>query len=118
MLFGGWFHYHKAAPKLAWFQDVESMLNHHLAGLLGLGSLSWAGSAHFLLEACDLLFDAKSKGKQLLIVGTKNKAIDSVTWAAIRARCHYVNKKWLGGMLTNWPTTETRLHKFMDLRTE
>ncbi|CAN6446913.1 unnamed protein product [Victoria cruziana] len=43
MLFFGWFHYHKAAPKLAWFQDVESMLNHHLAGLLGLGSLSWAG---------------------------------------------------------------------------
>ena len=38
--------------------------------------------------------------------------------AAIRARCHYVNKKWLGGMLTNWPTTETRLHKFRDLRTE
>uniref|UniRef100_A0A453ENV6 Photosystem I P700 chlorophyll a apoprotein A1 n=1 Tax=Aegilops tauschii subsp. strangulata TaxID=200361 RepID=A0A453ENV6_AEGTS len=43
MLFASWFHYHKAAPKLAWFQDVESMLNHHLAGLLGLGSLSWAG---------------------------------------------------------------------------
>uniref|UniRef100_A0A452YKK0 Photosystem I P700 chlorophyll a apoprotein A1 n=2 Tax=Aegilops tauschii subsp. strangulata TaxID=200361 RepID=A0A452YKK0_AEGTS len=43
MLFAGWFHYHKAAPKLAWFQDVESMLNHHLAGLLGLGSLSCAG---------------------------------------------------------------------------
>ncbi|KAK1414956.1 hypothetical protein QVD17_30722 [Tagetes erecta] len=43
MLFAGWFHYHKAALKLAWFQDVESMLNHHLAGLLGLGSLSWAG---------------------------------------------------------------------------
>ena len=40
MLFAGWFHYHKAASKLAWFQDVESMLNHHLAGLLGLGSLS------------------------------------------------------------------------------
>ncbi|GFP97879.1 photosystem i p700 chlorophyll a apoprotein a1, partial [Phtheirospermum japonicum] len=43
ILFAGWFHYHKAAPKWAWFQDVESMLNHHLAGLLGLGSLSWAG---------------------------------------------------------------------------
>ncbi|CAN0930570.1 Photosystem I P700 chlorophyll a apoprotein A1 [Linum grandiflorum] len=49
MLFAGWFHYHKAAPKLAWFQDVESMLNHHLAGLLGLGSLSWAG--HQFLNA-------------------------------------------------------------------
>jgi photosystem I P700 chlorophyll a apoprotein A1 len=30
MLFAGWFHYHKAAPKLEWFQNVESMLNHHL----------------------------------------------------------------------------------------
>ncbi|PHT98323.1 Photosystem I chlorophyll a apoprotein A1 [Capsicum chinense] len=28
---------------MAWFQDIESMLNHHLVGLLGLGSLSWAG---------------------------------------------------------------------------
>jgi photosystem I P700 chlorophyll a apoprotein A1 len=36
-------HYHKSAPKLEWFQNVESMLNHHLAGLLGLGSLGWAG---------------------------------------------------------------------------
>lgn len=43
LLFAGWFHYHKSAPKLKWFQNVESMLNHHLAGLLGLGSLSWAG---------------------------------------------------------------------------
>ncbi|KAL5066007.1 hypothetical protein RYX36_027744, partial [Vicia faba] len=43
MLFVGWFHYHKVAPKLTWFQDVESMLNDHLAGLLGLGSLFWAG---------------------------------------------------------------------------
>ncbi|XP_037491683.1 30S ribosomal protein S2, chloroplastic-like [Jatropha curcas] len=75
-------------------------------------------TARFLSEACDLVFDAASKGKQFLIVGTKNKAADSVARAAIRARCHYVNKKWLGGMLTNWPTTETRLHKFRDLRTE
>jgi photosystem I P700 chlorophyll a apoprotein A1 len=43
MLFAGWFHYHKAAPKLEWFQNVESMMNHHLSVLLGLGSLSWAG---------------------------------------------------------------------------
>jgi photosystem I P700 chlorophyll a apoprotein A1 len=41
--FAGWFHYHKAAPKLEWFQNAESMLNHHLGGLLGLGCLSWAG---------------------------------------------------------------------------
>ncbi len=43
MLFAGWFHYHKSAPKLEWFQSVESMMNHHLAVLLGCGSLGWAG---------------------------------------------------------------------------
>ncbi|XP_049387500.1 uncharacterized protein LOC125851801 [Solanum stenotomum] len=52
-------------------------------------------TAHFLSEACDLVFDAASRGKQFLIVGTKNKAADSVEWAAIRARCHYVNKNGL-----------------------
>jgi photosystem I P700 chlorophyll a apoprotein A1 len=36
MLFAGWFHYHKAAPKLEWFQNAESMLNHHLSVLLGM----------------------------------------------------------------------------------
>lgn len=75
-------------------------------------------TARFLSEACDLVFDAASRGKQFLIVGTKNKAADSVARAAIKARCHCVNKKWLGGMLTNWSTTETRLHKFRDLRME
>ena len=75
-------------------------------------------TARFLSEACDLVFDAASKRKQFLIVGTKNKAADSVARAAIRARCHYVNKKWLGGILTNWSTTETRLQKFRDLRME
>ena len=43
LFFAGWFHYHKAAPKLGWFQNAESMMNHHLSGLLGLGCLSWAG---------------------------------------------------------------------------
>ncbi|CAN6458785.1 unnamed protein product [Victoria cruziana] len=73
-------------------------------------------TAHFLSEACDLVFDAASRGKHFLIVGTKDKAADSVASAAIRARCHYVNKKWLGGISTNWSTTETRLQKFRDLR--
>jgi len=55
MLFAGWFHYHKRAPKLEWFQNVESMLN-HLAGLLGLGCLSWAGhQIHVALPVNKLL---------------------------------------------------------------
>jgi photosystem I P700 chlorophyll a apoprotein A1 len=56
MLFARWFHYHKAVPKLAWFQNVESMLNHHLTGLLVLGFLSWAGhQVHVSLPINQLL---------------------------------------------------------------
>ncbi|MEM9806051.1 MAG: photosystem I core protein PsaA, partial [Cyanobacteria bacterium P01_D01_bin.56] len=58
MFFAGWFHYHKAAPKLQWFQNVESMLNHHLAGLLGLGSLSWAGHQIHVAVPINTLLDA------------------------------------------------------------
>lgn len=58
MLFAGWFHYHKRAPKLEWFQNVESMLNHHLAGLLGLGSLSWAGHQIHVALPVNKLLDA------------------------------------------------------------
>ena len=43
MFFARWFHYHVARTELDWFRNAESMMNHHLAGLLGLGSLSWAG---------------------------------------------------------------------------
>ena len=51
------------------------------------------------------------------------KAADLVARAEIRTRCHYmslyyINKKRFGGMLTDWSTIETRLHKFRDLRAE
>lgn len=58
MVFAGWFHYHKAAPKLEWFQNAESMLNHHLSGLLGLGSLSWAGHQIHVGNPINKLLDA------------------------------------------------------------
>nr|ARV78167.1 ribosomal protein S2 [Aneura pinguis]WGO60800.1 ribosomal protein S2 [Aneura pinguis]WGO60886.1 ribosomal protein S2 [Aneura pinguis]WGO60972.1 ribosomal protein S2 [Aneura pinguis]WGO61058.1 ribosomal protein S2 [Aneura pinguis] len=75
-------------------------------------------TARFLSEACDLAANAASRGKQFLIVGTKHQAADLVVSAASRARCHYINQKWLGGMLTNWSTIETRLQKFRNLEKE
>jgi len=58
MLFAGWFHYHVKAPKLEWFQNVESMMNHHLAGLLGLGSLGWTGHLIHVSLPVNKLLDA------------------------------------------------------------
>ncbi|VAH91323.1 unnamed protein product [Triticum turgidum subsp. durum] len=68
----------------------------------GTHIINLARTARFLSEACDLVFDAASQGKSFLIVGTKKRATDLVASAAIRAHCHYVNKKWFSGMLTNW----------------
>ena len=65
MVFAGWFHYHKAAPKLEWFQNVESMLNHHLAGLLGLGCLSWAGHQIHISLPINKLLDSGVAPKDL-----------------------------------------------------
>jgi len=58
MLWAGWFHYHKAAPKLEWFQNAESMMNHHLTGLLGLGCLSWSGHQIHIALPINKLLDA------------------------------------------------------------
>ena len=65
MVFAGWFHYHKAAPKLEWFQNVESMMNHHLAGLLGLGCLSWSGHQIHIALPINKLLDSGVSPQEL-----------------------------------------------------
>jgi photosystem I P700 chlorophyll a apoprotein A1 len=65
IFFAGWFHYHKAAPCLEWFQNVESMLNHHLTGLLGLGSLAWAGHQIHIAIPINCLLDAGVDPKEI-----------------------------------------------------
>jgi photosystem I P700 chlorophyll a apoprotein A1 len=42
-ILAGWYHNHVAVPGATWFNDVDAILNHHLAAVIGLGSLAWAG---------------------------------------------------------------------------
>ena len=78
MLHAGIFHYHKAAPKMEWFQDVESMMNHHLAGLLGLGSLAWAGHTIHIGAPTAAILDAIDVGKPLIINGKEIATIADI----------------------------------------
>ena len=57
---------------------------------------------------------AKSKGS-ILFVGTKSQAIDIVKKYAIECKQFYVNKRWLGGMLTNWSTISNSLNSLNSL---
>ena len=50
-------------------------------------------------------------GHKFLFVGTKKQAQDSIKEAAEACGQFYVNSRWLGGMLTNWPTIQTRIDR-------
>ncbi len=54
-------------------------------------------------------------GGHILFVGTKKQAQEAVREAAERSRQFYVNKRWLGGMLTNWKTIQERIKRLNEL---
>ena len=60
-------------------------------------------------DAYDAIFDIASQGGTILFVGTKKQAQDAVAEEATRCGMFYVNERWLGGMLTNFTTIESRI---------
>lgn len=57
-----------------------------------------------------------AEGKDILFVGTKKQAQDSIKEEAINCNMPYVNARWLGGMLTNFRTIRTRIARLEQLR--
>ena len=62
-------------------------------------------------EAYFAIKDIVAKGGKILFVGTKKQAQDSVKTEAERCGMYYVNERWLGGMLTNFKTIQSRIAK-------
>jgi small subunit ribosomal protein S2 len=60
---------------------------------------------------------AQKKGK-ILFVGTKRAAGEAVKEAALKCDQFYVNKRWLGGMLTNWKTVRQSIKRLKDLEAQ
>lgn len=69
----------------------------------------------FINEAYDFVKEVVEEGKPILFVGTKKQAQESIKEEAIRAGEYYVNERWLGGMLTNYKTIETRIKRLFEL---
>ncbi len=61
--------------------------------------------------------DLSAEGKDILFVGTKKQAQDSIKEEAERCGMPYVSARWLGGMLTNFTTIRTRINRLNQLRT-
>ena len=62
-------------------------------------------------EAYFAIKDIVANGGKILFVGTKKQAQDSVKTEAERCGMYYVNERWLGGMLTNFKTIQSRIAK-------
>ena len=66
-------------------------------------------------EAYDLVREYAAKGRNVLFVGTKKQAAEVVEAEAKRAGAYYINRRWLGGMLTNFETIRGRVNKLKEL---
>ena len=62
-------------------------------------------------EAYRAVFDVVAQGGTILFVGTKKQAQDAVKTEAERCGMYYVNERWLGGMLTNFKTIQSRVER-------
>jgi len=66
-------------------------------------------------EAYDFIKSVSEEGKDILFVGTKKQAQEAIKVEAIRSGMHFVNNRWLGGMLTNFKTIKTRIARLEEL---
>ncbi len=72
-------------------------------------------TVRLLKEACRFVRDIAADGGEVLFVGTKKQAQDTVKEEAKRCDMFYVNQRWLGGMLTNYETILKSINKLKDL---
>ena len=66
-------------------------------------------------DAYNAVSEIVSNGGTVLFVGTKKQAQDAVATEAARCGMYYVNERWLGGMLTNFKTIQSRIKRLKDI---
>jgi len=69
----------------------------------------------FINRAYEFIRDLVASGEDILIVGTKKQAQESVAQESQRCGMCYVNQRWLGGMMTNFRTIQTRIDYLVQL---
>ena len=67
-------------------------------------------------DAYAFMREIAANGGQVLFVGTKKQAQDAVYESAQRCGMHFVTHRWLGGMMTNFPTIQQRIRRMRELR--
>src|SRR5215211_1057152 len=82
----------------------------------GIHIIDLLQTEELLNQARDFVTEVAAKGGVILFVGTKKQARDSVQEWADRCQMPYVNRRWLGGLLTNFNTIRKRIQRLHELR--
>ena len=77
--------------------------------------LDLSQSVPLFARALDFIANATSAGGKVLFVGTKRQAQEPIAEAARASGQHFVNHRWLGGMLTNWKTISNSIRRMKTL---
>ncbi len=75
----------------------------------GIHILDLEQTVEMLNKACEFVRDAVARGENIIFVGTKKQAKETIEGEAQRCGMFYVNQRWLGGMLTNFATIQARI---------
>ena len=81
----------------------------------GVHIIDLSQSVPLFARALDFVQQTVARGGKVLFVGTKRQAQDAVAEAARTSGQHFVNHRWLGGMLTNWKTISNSIKRFKSL---
>ena len=81
----------------------------------GVHIIDLSQSVPLFARALDFVSQAAARGGKVLFVGTKRQAQDPIAEAARESGQHFVNHRWLGGMLTNWKTISGSIKRFKSL---
>lgn len=81
----------------------------------GIHVIDIVQTARLLTHAAKYVQQAAAEGKSFLFVGTKRQAAPIIAYEAKRCGGHYVNNRWLGGILTNWSTVQNRVKYLTEL---
>ena len=81
----------------------------------GVHIIDLSQSVPLFARALDFVNQSVARGGKVLFVGTKRQAQDAVAEAARVSGQHFVNHRWLGGMLTNWKTVSNSIKRLKTL---
>ena len=81
----------------------------------GVHIIDLSQSVPLFARALDFVRQTVAHGGKVLFVGTKRQAQEPIADAARRSGQHYVNHRWLGGMLTNWKTISNSIKRYKSL---